>query len=188
MSRMPERFGNKEDDLAYVPVPRSLLPTFYQALAHIMTAPATSSPSVNRIGRTGAREQSPKVIDLIASVAVEIGADQHPVSLADLRDAYLHAYPGIGKGIARKNFNEVIICHCINMPARLRARRDKNGRPTWITRPVLKRVEHDAYMLLSDEDLARFRHCVETNHPLIYEAAFDVAALTSCDEIPGKND
>lgn len=166
----------KEDEIVYVPVPRRLLPAFYQALAAAWAEVSAGEPLAQQGQGTAKRN----LIDLIVKVASGIGADRHTVSLTELYDAYMRAYPGIGKGTTRGSFDATVNFHCINMRSRFPDVADKRRRAYWLSRPAFKRVARARYMLLSSEEIARFRHCVETNNPLIYEDEYEVADLARC--------
>ena len=47
----------------------------------------------------------------------------------------------------------------------------------WLRQPSFKRVARGRYMLLSDEEIARFRRCVAQNDPMVYEDEYDVDKL-----------
>ena len=117
------------------------------------------------------------MIDLIVEVARRMGADQHPVSLADLRNAYLRAYPGIGKGTTSESFGAKVNWYTINMRSRFPDRKDRQKPAPWLSQPSFKRVARGRYMLLSDEEIARFRRCVAQNDPMVYEDEYDVDKL-----------
>jgi hypothetical protein len=106
-----------------------------------------------------------------------MGADQHPVSLADLQNAYLRAYPGIGKGKTSDGFAAKVNRHTINMRSRFPDRKDRQKPVPWLWQPTFKRVAREPYMLLSDEEIARFRRCVAQNDPMVYEDEYDVDKL-----------
>ncbi|GCE27534.1 hypothetical protein KDA_30180 [Dictyobacter alpinus] len=163
------------DEIVYVPIPKRLLPAFYRMWPALMVEdvkqamPVEGDPNV--VNRT--------LIDLITKVALEIGAEQHVVSLADLHTAYLSAYPGIGKGATRGSFDATINYHCINMRSRFPDSKDKRKPAYWLSHPVFKRVAHARYMLLSSREIELFHRCVESNNPLIYTDEYDVADLAN---------
>ncbi len=162
------------DDIVYVPIPRHLLPILYRALPAVMAEGAERE----KLSASPPSNAKRTLIDLITKVAYEIGADQHPVSLADLHTAYLRAYPGIGKGVTRGSFDATINYHCINMRSRFPNSRDKQKPAYWLSHPVFKRVAHARYMLLSPDEVALFHQRVEAGHPLIYADEYDVTDLT----------
>ena len=106
-----------------------------------------------------------------------IGADRHPVSLGELHAAYLRAYPGVGKGASRASFDAKVNYHCINMRSRFHDARNPHKPAYWLARPIFKRVARARYMLLSEEEIALFRRCVEESNPLVYAEEYDVADL-----------
>ena len=165
------------DEIVQVPVPRHLLAEVYRVLADGM-APATGSsrqgePEFPIAGQRTKRN----MIDLIVEVARRMGADQHPVSLADLRNAYLRAYPGIGKGKTCESFGTKVNWYTINMRSRFPDHKDRQKPAAWLWQPSFKRVARGRYMLLSDEEIARFRRCVAQNDPMVYEDEYDVDKL-----------
>lgn len=165
------------DEIVHVPVPRRYLPTVIRALADAMS-PAVSNAAPAALGalvelRTGRRN----MIDLIIKVAHELGADERPVSLAELHHAYMRAYPGIGKGSTRGAFDATINYHCINMRSRFPNVRDRHKPAYWLSRPVFKRVGYGQYELLSGEEITRFRRSVEEDNPLVYKDEYNIADL-----------
>jgi hypothetical protein len=147
----------------------------YRAIAEAIAAEAAGGAPLEP--RSGKRN----LIDLISTIAYGIGADRHPVSLGELHAAYLRAYPGVGKGISRASFDATINYHCINMRSRFPDARNRHRSAYWLTRPVFKRVARARYMLLSEEDLARFRCHVAADDPLVFADEFDVADLARCE-------
>ncbi len=117
------------------------------------------------------------MIDLGLAAARAIGADHHPVSLADLHAAYLRANPGISKGSTLDSFGATLNYHTINMRSRFPEPRNKQQFTSWLTRPLFKRVAYGQYMLLSPEDLAHFRRLVEAGDPRIYADEYDLGDL-----------
>ncbi|HEY7420072.1 MAG TPA: hypothetical protein VH593_33145, partial [Ktedonobacteraceae bacterium] len=114
------------------------------------------------------------VIDLGIAAAREIGADQHPVSLSELHTAYLHANPGIGKGLTLDNFGATINYHTINMRSRFPERNNKQKSASWLARPVFKRVRYGQYMLLAPDELALFHKRVDEGDLRIYDDEYDI--------------
>src|SRR5258708_1183326 len=93
---------NSNNEFVYVPLPPRLLPAFYQWVLTMMEEPIEGK-------REGAppldmQRRNLNIIDLSIAAAHEIGANQHPVALADLHAAYLSANPGIGKGTTQDGF------------------------------------------------------------------------------------
>jgi parallel beta-helix repeat protein len=134
-----------------------------------------------RQGEPGSPREGQKtkrnMTDLIVEVARRMGADQHPVSLADLHNTYLQAYPGIGKGDTRAGFGATVSFYTIDMRARFPDPKDHQKPASWLTQPSFKRVAHGRYMLISDEEIARFRRCVAQNDSTVYEDEYDVDKL-----------
>jgi hypothetical protein len=173
--------NNNDDDIVYVPIPRPLLPAFYRIFPTIMeeaakqetvaeSAPvSTSIPAIER--------QNLSIIDLTIKVAHEIGADQHPISLAELHEAYLHANPGIGKGRTRNSFDATINFHTINMRARFPNPTERKRSAPWLAKPAFKRLTRGRYMLLSPDEIALFHQRVGENDPHIYEDEYNVDDL-----------
>jgi hypothetical protein len=159
------------DDLVSVPVPKRFLPAVYRALAEAMAAEAAGGTPLEP--RAGKRN----LIDLIVTVAYGIGADRHPVALGELHAAYLRAYPGVGKGASRASFDATVNYHCINMRSRFPDAHNPRKPAYWLARPIFKRVARARYMLLSEEEIALFRRCVEEGNPLVYAEEYDVADL-----------
>ena len=171
----------KDDDIVYIPVPRRMLPALYRVLASAMAESSDSDLSALP-GGVGPEVTKRNLIDLTIQVAYGMGANLHPVSLPELHEAYIRAYPGIGKGTTRGSFDATLNYHCINMRSRFPDPADKQKPASWLSKPVFKRVERARYMLLSDDEIAWFRRCVEKNHPLVYEDEYDVANLAQCAE------
>ena len=176
MKPAPDSLGMGDDDVVYVPVPRRLLPVLYGALAKAMGESDESDLS-GSLAMAGPERTKRNLIDLMIPVAYGVDAHHHPASLPELHEAFLRAYPGIGKGETRGSFDATLNYHCINMRSRFPAPANKQRPASWLSRPVFKRVERARYMLLSDEEIARFRRCVEANRPLVYEDEYDVADL-----------
>jgi hypothetical protein len=160
-----------KNDIVYVPVPHRFLPAVYQALAAVIASELADALEHS----AGAGKRT--IIDLVMPVASGIGADRHSVSLEDLHEAYLRAYPGIGKGVTRDSFAATISYHCINMRSRFPDASQKQKRADWITRPVFKRVGWGQYMLLSPEELEAFHFLWERNHPGIYADEYEANLL-----------
>jgi hypothetical protein len=123
-----------------------------------------------------------RLITLIVSVARKIGADHKEVSLKEIRETYEGAYPHIGKGKAPGSLDATLNYHCINMKSRFPDPRDKKRKTYWQEEPFFKRVSRGRYMLLSKDEIVRFRKCLEADHPLVYEDDYDVAELVRCSE------
>jgi hypothetical protein len=103
------------------------------------------------------------------------------VSLVELHDAYMRAYPGVGKGTTRGSFDATANYHCINMRSRFPDANDRHEAAYWLSQPAFKRVARARYMLLSAEEIAQFRRCVEQDRPLVYADEYDVADLVECE-------
>lgn len=130
-----------------------------------------------RVPTPSTENRKPTVIDLSIKAALELGADKHPISLADLHKAYLRANPGITKGITRDSFDATIGYSTINMRSRFFYPNDKRRRTTWLTRPVFKRVAPGRYMLLSPDEIQMFHKRVEEDDPRIYQDEYNVDDL-----------
>ena len=117
------------------------------------------------------------IIDLSIEAALKIGADKHPISLADLHNAYLRANPDVTKGITRSSFDATINYHTINMRSRFFYPDDKRKLAQWLSRPVFKRVARAQYMLLSPDEIALFRQRVEEEDQRIYQDEYAVEDL-----------
>jgi hypothetical protein len=163
------------DEFVYVPIPHRLLPEYCRWLPSVMVETTEREMVAASIPDTQRRNLN--VIDLSIDAAREIGADQHPVSLADLHAAYLRANPGIGKGTTQDSFGATINYHTINMRSRFPDRGHKQKLASWLSRPVFKRVAYGRYMLLSPNELALFQQRVEVGDPRIYEDEFDINDL-----------
>ena len=175
-----DEFEAKNDEIVYIPVPLRLLPAFYRALAVVIAEESRDEGSASSTAAMGAAKQN--LIDLIVKVAYGIGADRHAVSLPELYNAYLRAYPGIGKGTTRGSFDATVNYHCVNMRSRFPDANNRRKSAYWLTRPAFKRTARARYMLLSPDELGWFRRCIEENHPLIYEDEYEVADLARCDD------
>jgi TIR domain len=123
------------------------------------------------------QKDNPNIIDLSIEVARQIGADKHPICLADLHTAYLYANPGITKGIMRNSFDAAINYHCINMRSRFPDPRHKQKLASWLSRPLFKRVARARYMLLSPDEISLFHQRVKEGDPRVYEDEFVVDDL-----------
>lgn len=165
------------DELVQVAVPRRLLPAVYRMLADAM-APTSSDPAMSG-SHTPAQALAAdrNLIDLIREAALRIGADQQPVSLTEIYNAYRQAFPGIGKGNARGSFDATVNYHCINMRSRFTDANDRRKPAYWLSRPAFKRVARGRYMLLSDQEKSWFQHAVAEESRLIYADEYDVAEL-----------
>jgi hypothetical protein len=167
---------NNNDDIVYVPIPQRLLPTFYRMFPTVMEEAARQAAVAEPVSATEQRNLN--VIDLGIKAAYEIGADRHPISLAELHDAYLRANPGIGKGLTRNSFDATINFHCINMRARFPDPANKQKHPApWLTHPAFKRVARGRYMLLSPDEFVLFRQHVEENDPRVYADEYSIEDL-----------
>lgn len=122
-------------------------------------------------------KQNPGIIDMSIEAALKIGADKHPVSLADLHNAHLQANPSITKGRTRDSFNAMINYHTINMRSRFFYPNDKRRLAQWLSRPLFKRVARGRYMLLSPSEVTLFHQRVEEDDPRIYQDEYDVDEL-----------
>lgn len=167
-----------DENYVYVPVPRRLLAAFYRALAQTM-AEATDDDLRAWPGGLGSGKRN--LIDLIVQVAASIGAEQRPVEIRELHDAYLRAFPGIGKGTTPGSFAATINYHCINMRSRFPDNSDHRKPAYWLSRPVFKRVARARYMLLSPDEIAWFNARQEADDPVIYQEEYDVAAAMATD-------
>lgn len=167
---------NSNDEIVYVPIPRHLLPAFYRLLPAMMAETAERETVAASVPDTQKRNLN--VINLSIDAARAIGADQHPISLADLHTAYLLANPGIGKGTTRNSFDATINYHTINMRSRFPDPRHKQMPAPWLSQPVFKRVVRARYMLLSPDEVALFHRLVEKGDPRIYEDEYDIDDLT----------
>jgi hypothetical protein len=167
--------GRPRDDenIIYMPVPRRLLPAFYRALATALTE-ATNDDLRSWPGAVASGKR--RLIDLIIQVAYGMGADRHPVSLTELHEAYIQAFPGIGKGTTRGSFDATVNYHCINMRSRFPDTNDKHKQAYWLMRPVFKRVARARYMLLSAEEIAWFKERAAADDPVIFADEYDVRA------------
>jgi len=161
---------SSNNEFIYVPLPPRLLPAFHQWLATMMEqtdvekrVPA-STPDILKRNR--------KIIDLSIDAAHEIGADQSPVSLADLHAAYLHANPGISKGKTLDSFGATINFHTINMPSRFPEPSNPCKPASWLSRPVFKRVAYGQYMLLSPHEIRLFHQRIEEGDQRIYRKEY----------------
>jgi hypothetical protein len=166
------------DDIVQVPVPRRLLPAVFRVLADGMAPAATGVAIPTDDIPDAASPTRQNMIDLIIKVARQIKADRQPVSLGQLHSAYLRAYPGIGKGNTLAGFSATVNYHTINMRSRFIDKDDPRKRPaSWLSQPAFKRVSRGQYMLLSDEEINRFRRCVDKDDPQIYEDDYNVDDL-----------
>ncbi len=166
-----EPIAPDKSDIVYVPVPHRFLPAVYQALASAMASELAEG--LGNAASAGKRT----IIDLVIPVAGSIGADQQSVTLEDLHEAYLRAYPGIGKGETRASFDATVNYHCINMRSRFPDASQRRKRADWNTRPVFKRVRRAHYRLLSPEELEAFRFLLERNYPGIYADEYEADLL-----------
>jgi hypothetical protein len=177
--------ANNNDDIVYVPIPRPLLPAFYRIFPTILDE-ATKQETVSESVPTSIpipasipdiERRNLSVIDLSIKAAREIGADRHPISLADLHEAYLYANPGIGKGRTRNSFDATINFHTINMRARFPDPSNKKKAAPWLAKPAFKRLARGRYMLLSPDEIALFHQRVGENDSRIYEEEYNIEDL-----------
>jgi hypothetical protein len=168
-----------DSEIVYVGVPRELLAQVYRFVSRAIAEangeefePETTAAPVVEI-----ETPKGKMIDLITRIAKDMDAEQHPVSLSELHDAYIKAYPGIGKGSSRGSFDATINYHAINMRSRFPDITDKHKPAYWLTRPVFKRIARAQYMLLTPEEIAAFHQAVERDDERIFQDEFDVAEL-----------
>ncbi len=174
-----------DGEIVYVPVPRQYLQQVYRVLMRAMAEasgeavePETPpAPAANATPPPEIETPNGKMIDLITRIAKNMGADEHPVSLSDLHEAYIKAYPGIGKGSSRGSFDATINYHAINMRSRFPDINDKHKPAYWLSRPVFKRVARAQYMLLTPEEVEAFKRAVERDDPRIFQDEYDVAEL-----------
>jgi len=165
------------DEIIHVPVPKHLLPAVYRLLADGMTSASTHAISMIPVPLAESYVARRNMIDLIVDSAGQIGAARQPVSLTDLYTAYRQAYPDIGKGITRGSFDATVNFYCINMRSRFPNKNVPRKHASWLSQPVFKRVARARYMLLSPDEVARFRYAIAHDNPLIYQDEFDVADL-----------
>src|SRR5437868_6111270 len=109
------------------------------------------------------------LIDLIVQTANKQGAHHHPVSVTALHSAYLDDNPSTTVGRSVASFAATLAFHCINMRARFPNGTDKSAQAPFLRRPLFKRESYGQYMLLSKEEIARFKACVAQGHPLVYQ-------------------
>jgi hypothetical protein len=172
---------DSDDEIVLVPVPKRYLSAVYRVLAENMSPARTVAIAGTNELRHAASERGENMIDLIVKVAHQMNADRQPVSLSQLHNAYLQAYPGIGKGNTPDSFSATINFYTINMRSRFPDIRDKRKQAAWLLKPTFKRVGRGQYMLLSSAEIARFKKSVEraddTDDPQIYHDNYDVDAL-----------
>lgn len=125
------------------------------------------------------KEKADDVIDLCVEVAKAIGAYNHSVSLADLRRAFLRAYPDIEKGKPQNSLEAAVSYHTINMRSRFHNPQNKRMPDSWQSRPVFKRVARGRYMLLSDEEVSQFLQFLKEDDERIYQSEYDADELLS---------
>jgi len=166
---------SSNNEFVYVPLPPRLLPAFYQWLATMMEE--TSEEKRVPAPTPDTPKRTATIIDLGIDAAHEIGADHHPVSLADLHAAYLRANPGISKGATLDSFGATINYHTINMRSRFPDRQNKQKSASWLSRPVFKRITYGQYMLLAPDELRLFQQRVEEGDPRIYRDEYDIDDL-----------
>jgi hypothetical protein len=130
------------------------------------------------IGVPDTQRRNLNVIDLAFDAAHMIGADQRPVSLSELHEAYLQMNPSIGKGVTRESFGATINFHTINMRSRFPDANNKKRPAPWLSRPVFQRVTHGKYKLLSEAEIERFRYRVEQDDTRIFQDEYDLTDLT----------
>jgi len=121
--------------------------------------------------------------DDIVQVARKIGADRQPRSPSELYKAYLQEFPKTTS--SSESVGATLCYHCINMPARFPDQRNRRKPAAFLTRPSFKRVGHGKYMLLTDEEIERFKRCYTENDPLIYKPEYDVDDLIPMGPPPG---
>ncbi len=165
------------DDIVNVPVPKRLLPAVYRVLADGMAGSGVEDVTRRSHMLTETQVVNRNMIDLIVESAHHIGADRRPISLTDLYNAYRQVYPGVVKGATRGSFDATLNYHCINMRSRFPNVSNRRKPANWLSRPVFKRVARAQYMLLSNEEIARFHHAVEEDNPVVYADEYDVADL-----------
>ncbi|MDB5075066.1 MAG: hypothetical protein JWO42_1245, partial [Chloroflexi bacterium] len=158
-----------EADIVHVPVPKHLLGTVYRALADAMATPGGAEAEGLVEGRN--------MVELVVDAGQAIDADQRPVSLTDLYNAYRRMYPNVGKGSSRGSFDATVNYYCINMRSRFPDAKNRRNKAAWLTNPAFKRVARGQYMLLTEQEKGRFLQAVEQNQPLVYEDEFDVDDL-----------
>jgi len=166
---------NTGGEFLYVPIPAHLLSEFCRWLLASTAETAEREAVTTSVPDTQRRNFN--VIDLGIDAARAIGADQHPVSLADLHEAYLHANPGIGKGITRESFGATINFYTINMRSRFPDASNKQQPAPWLSQPVFQRTGHGQYKLLSPKEIALFRQRVEQGDPRVYQDEYDTNDL-----------
>jgi hypothetical protein len=166
---------NNDSEFVYVTLPPRLLPAFYRWV--LTMTEETVEGKREFASPSDAQRRNLNIIDLSVAAAQEIGADQHPVMLADLHAAYLRANPGIGKGTTQDGFGATINYHTINMRSRFPERNNKQKSASWLSRPVFKRVAHGQYMLLSPDELRLFQQRFEEGDTRIYQDEYDIAEL-----------
>jgi hypothetical protein len=166
---------DSHNEFVYVPLPQHLLPAFCQWLLTMMGETAEGKSVVAPTSEPQKRHLN--IIDLSIIAAHEIGADDHPISLAELHAAYLRANPGIGKGTTQDGFGATINYHTINMRSRFPDRNNKHKSASWQSRPVFKRVAYGQYMLLSSDELRLFQQRLEEGDPRIYQDEYNIDDL-----------
>lgn len=166
---------NNNNEYVYVPLSPHLLPAFYRWV--LTMTEETVEEKREFASPIDTRRRNLNIIDLSIAAAQEIGADQHPVTLADLHTAYLRANPGIGKGTTQDGFGATINYYTINMRSRFPERNNKQKSASWLLRPVFKRVAYGQYMLLSPDEIRLFQQRFEEGDTRIYQDEYDIADL-----------
>jgi hypothetical protein len=86
-----------------------------------------------------------RVIDRILVIALQLGADQRPVRLQELREAYCARWPESAAG----SFDATLNYHTINMRSRFPKPKDPKTEAAWMREPLFQRTGRGAYQLLS---------------------------------------
>ena len=138
-------------------------------------APDVGAP-VASLSTPNATPQPPKpdratVIDGALEVACKLGADEHPVSISELFQAYSMAFPERA-GQTFDSFAASLNFHCVNMQSRFPKPQEPKRTAGWMTRPLFKRVSRGAYQLLTQDELAWFRKALAEGDEMVFRAEY----------------
>lgn len=114
------------------------------------------------------------LIDRAVAAARQAGAEERPVPVKILFQAYTALYPPLEAQRSLKSFTQLIHFHCINVGARFLDERNPLAAAPWMTRPLFQKVGRDTYSLLNDEELARFHRSLKAKDERLFQSEYHV--------------
>lgn len=96
------------------------------------------------------------LIEYLEDSARAAGAEQRPLTVAEIDAAFFERWPAIAEREKRQRVVGTIQFHCINIRARFPFPAIPTRPARWMTRPLFKLVGRKGYQLLSEAEKADF--------------------------------